>query len=791
MWGLADRHGRCGVTTPLSSLGNHGYERGRWSKPSHRRSMKHFIFSQGLAALKVVTRALDRTLGSASSRIRDAARHITTLIEEERSDELRKFAHHLLAKVTTRVTRRPLLDPSEDPVVSWLDRASTNADRAETLARIQSAAAELAPRISVVIPCYNYGLFLEEAVSSVERQTIKPVDLIVVDDGSTDAQTMALLDRLASERRVALVRQSNQGLSAARNVGAAKARGDLILFLDADDRIDPSALAILSYALHACPGAAYAYSYTRFFGDMNFVFATQTFNEYDLLWSNHPSVTALIRRSAFEQSPKYQSRMSYGYEDWELWLALAERGFRGVCVPVPIFEHRKHGATMTSRAHRQRSLLFDRLLELHPDLYKPDSISARKQRERPCLSVILSLDGPSSDLEKTLTSLARQTIDDFDVVLVTRRGNGRTDSPSLPSLSHQILRDPSAHSTEIFHRAALAARGEFLIFLRPGDALGAHGLEQLMLALCCDPRAAFAAGNLAGGSPGGRRGYWFSRFGLMQNRMTSRVLMAKRAYMMLAEIEVQHSLPAGQMQRHICARLRAAQFRGPTVPAIMTNVGSDDMAGVGKPDFAHGSATLLHRSQLRAPPALDPLLAQLAVCWRHSFDPPLKYDRFRRGNTPNPFPRRYWRDDVHPALLYFAPHNTRPLEADVAFLSQLKRAGARLTVIGTYEFKRDHRERLESLTEDVFILSRVAPNSRAAVRVASYVVISRNIDVICVRRSAVADRLRKRFAEKNVAFVRLEGAHLCPEDILATAATIDRAAKLREFHKMILQQPLF
>ena len=628
-------------------------------------------------------------------------------------------------------------------------------------------------------------------MASVERQTIKPVDLIVVDDGSTDAQTITLLDHLASTRRMVLVRQSNQGLSAARNIGVAKARGDLILFLDADDRIDPSALAILSYALHAYPNAAYAYSYTRFFGDMNFVFATQTFNEYDLLWSNHPSVTALIRRSAFEQSPKYQSRMSYGYEDWELWLALAERGFRGVCVPVPIFEHRKHGATMISRAHRQRSLLFDRLLELHPDLYKPDSITARKQRERPCLSVILSLDGPSSDLEKTLTSLARQTIDDFDVVLVTRRGNGSTDSPSLPLLSHQILRDPSAHSTEIFHRAALAARGDFLIFLRPGDDLVAHGLEQLMLALCCDPRAAFAAGNLAGNSSSSRREYWLGRFGLMQNRKVSRVLMAKRAYKMLTETEVPHFLPADEMQQRICTRLRAAQFCGPTVPAILTHVRGGDVAGLGEPDFAHGSARLIHELQLHAPTALDPLLAQLAVCSRYSFDPPLKYNRSRRSNTPNPFPCRYWRDEVQPALLCFASHDTRRVEHDIALLSQLKQAGARLTVIGTSELNRGHRERLESLTEDVFILSRVAPNNRAAVRMASYIIMSRNIDVICLRRSAVADRLRQRFAGKNVTFVCLERAYLRCEDVLATAATIDRAAKLREFQKMVLQQPLF
>src|SRR5262249_44483560 len=575
--------------------------------------MKDFIFSQRFAGLKAVTRAVDRALGPSSPRIRAAARHISTLIEEQRPDELRKFAHHLLSKMTRIITRRRVLDPSEDPVVSWLDHASPNADRKEVLAGVQAATLALAPRISDVVPCYNDGVFLEEAVASVERQTIEPVDWIVVDDGSTDAQTVALLDRLASAGRVVLVRQSNQGLSVARNVGAAKARGDMILFLDADDRIDSSALAILSYALHAYPSAAYAYSYTRYFGDVNAVIAAQTFNEYDLLWSNHPSVTVLIRRSIFEQSPRYQQRMRYGYEDWELWLALSEQGFCGICVPIPLFEHRKHGVTMTSRAHQKRDFLFDRLLELHPDLYKPESISARKQRERPCISVILSLDGPIHDVENTLEALTRQTIDDLDVVLVTRNPDGRKSNTSVTSLRYEMFCDPSAHAREMFHRAALGARGEFLIFLRPGDTLVDNGLEQLMLAICSYPDAAFAAGCLTDCPAGGRGRHWLDSFAFMQNRIPSRALIAKRAYMMLAKLDPQNPLISDLTDQNICAHLHSAGLRGLTVPGIMTTVGSCLVVGVGEPNVPRciGVSALPHQVQLDTPPALDPLLPQL------------------------------------------------------------------------------------------------------------------------------------------------------------------------------------
>jgi len=95
----------------------------------------------------------------------------------------------------------------------------------------------VAPLVSVVIPCYNHGRYLPEAVASVRRQSWPDVELIVVDDGSTDdSRTVA-----AGFAEVKLIRQSNEGLSAARNRGLHASSGEIVIFLDADDILLPGA----------------------------------------------------------------------------------------------------------------------------------------------------------------------------------------------------------------------------------------------------------------------------------------------------------------------------------------------------------------------------------------------------------------------------------------------------------------------------------------------------------------------------------------------------------------------
>ncbi len=88
------------------------------------------------------------------------------------------------------------------------------------------------PLVSVVIPNYNCGRFLAETLESVFAQTYRPLEIIVVDDGSTD-ESAAVLQQY--QGRIRVLRQPNQGVSAARNYGIAESRGDLIAFLDADD----------------------------------------------------------------------------------------------------------------------------------------------------------------------------------------------------------------------------------------------------------------------------------------------------------------------------------------------------------------------------------------------------------------------------------------------------------------------------------------------------------------------------------------------------------------------------
>ena len=110
-------------------------------------------------------------------------------------------------------------------------------------------------RFSVVIPAYNYGRFLRRAVDSVLSQDGDDYEVIVVDDGSTD-DTAAVAASLAAARpgRVRWFSQANAGPSAARNAGADRAAGDSLIFLDADDRLLPGALAKFRAALDAAPG---------------------------------------------------------------------------------------------------------------------------------------------------------------------------------------------------------------------------------------------------------------------------------------------------------------------------------------------------------------------------------------------------------------------------------------------------------------------------------------------------------------------------------------------------------
>ena len=121
------------------------------------------------------------------------------------------------------------------------------------------------PKVSVIIPCFNQGLYLDEAVESVLAQTFQDFEILVVDDGSTDEATIKMLKDYARPK-TRVIHTDNQGLSMARNNGILEARGDYILPLDADDKIGPGYLEEAVRILDQHRDIGIVYCEAAFFG---------------------------------------------------------------------------------------------------------------------------------------------------------------------------------------------------------------------------------------------------------------------------------------------------------------------------------------------------------------------------------------------------------------------------------------------------------------------------------------------------------------------------------------------
>jgi glycosyltransferase involved in cell wall biosynthesis len=225
--------------------------------------------------------------------------------------------------------------------------------------------------VTVVVPCFNYGRFLPEALASLEAQEGGPPRMLVVDDGSTDPGTQAVLAALPGN--VELLSQANAGLSAARNAGFRAADTPLLIALDADDMLPPGALSALKSGLELDPAAGFAYGVTRFFGDWTGNMTMPDWDPYRLLYRHTIGPTALTRRELFEDVGGYDREISeaivMGYEDWEFWLHAVAKGWHGIKVPEVTFLYRRHGATMLSGARREYRRWYRAIRAKHSDLY--------------------------------------------------------------------------------------------------------------------------------------------------------------------------------------------------------------------------------------------------------------------------------------------------------------------------------------------------------------------------------------------------------------------------------------
>ena len=204
-------------------------------------------------------------------------------------------------------------------------------------------------RVSVVIPSYNAARFLRESIGSVQMQTRPVHELIVVDDGSTDDSVKVARELGA----IVLTSGRNAGPAAARNIGWRAATGDVVSFLDADDRWEPEHCETLAELLERFPEVELAYARVSAFGDQEFVTRPVLAEGVPTRATSHmmrtnlvPQIAVMVRRAALEAVGGYDERLRYS-EDYHLWLRLSERA-PFVCSHAITAHYRVHAAQATN-----------------------------------------------------------------------------------------------------------------------------------------------------------------------------------------------------------------------------------------------------------------------------------------------------------------------------------------------------------------------------------------------------------------------------------------------------------
>lgn len=191
------------------------------------------------------------------------------------------------------------------------------------------------PLISVVIPTYQHAASLPKCLDSVFAQTYQPLEVIVVDDGSTD-DTQVVLERYAG--RIISIKQENAGANPARNRGLREAKGDYVIFCDADVTMSPGMLERMYGALTQHPEASYAYS-GFWFGWKHF--KGIPFSADGLKRTNFVHTSSLVRKTDFPGFDDAIKRL----QDWDVWLTMLEHGKIGVLVPETLFSVGIDGAS--------------------------------------------------------------------------------------------------------------------------------------------------------------------------------------------------------------------------------------------------------------------------------------------------------------------------------------------------------------------------------------------------------------------------------------------------------------
>jgi glycosyltransferase involved in cell wall biosynthesis len=221
---------------------------------------------------------------------------------------------------------------------------------------------------SVIIPCFNDALYLPEALASVQAQTYQQLEIIVVNDGSTDKATLAVLQQLPAH--VQVINQENAGLAAARNKGIDHSKGEVIVTLDSDDRFEKTFIAKAVSILRQQTQVGVVSSWVQEFGASKKIWRAGAVDDESFLIENRIVACCAFRRQCWIDAGGYDEAMRHGLEDWDFWIRVTGKGWKVKVIKKPLFFYRKKPQSMLLSETKPRMMeLLAYLFEKHRGWY--------------------------------------------------------------------------------------------------------------------------------------------------------------------------------------------------------------------------------------------------------------------------------------------------------------------------------------------------------------------------------------------------------------------------------------
>lgn len=226
-------------------------------------------------------------------------------------------------------------------------------------------------KVSIIMPCYNDGKYIREAIQSVKGQTYKNIEIIVIDDGSDDEDTRNILENLDDE--ITLLHTEHLRPAGARNYGIRKATGKYILPLDSDDKIDSSYIEKAVKVLESNKSIGVVYCQADLFGERCGRWDLPDYSFDKMLLDNVVFVTALFYKEDWEKVGGFSTKMSAGMEDYDFWLAIMALGKEIYQIPEILFSYRIKPTSRTTNFQSdyiQMQATYRQIYDNHKEFYE-------------------------------------------------------------------------------------------------------------------------------------------------------------------------------------------------------------------------------------------------------------------------------------------------------------------------------------------------------------------------------------------------------------------------------------